>query len=365
MRRAVVGALVLVMVTVSVFATATLLDAGAQNSPPPVRVTVNATQIALPPKDATTQQAIARARVVPRPGVLRAVVSGTVLDPVHDPAVVLVDGEPAALDAHLRRGAAIVIRNGTDTVEPTLTREVVVPYPDQDKVATGRWLPGVEGLIVEVYGERSGEVVERRVEREPVPAREIPRPATVSAGSKVFLTFDDGPDPTYTPQVLDVLRAQGVRATFCMVGRYARARPDLVQRVRDEGHVLCNHTENHASLDKLSSAGVEAEIRGGAASIASAAGSAPTLFRLPYGATNAVVDEVINRLGVRVLGWNVDPSDYTRPGALVIQARVSAQVRPGAIVGLHDGGGDRSQTVAALPLMIASLRDAGYTFGTP
>jgi peptidoglycan/xylan/chitin deacetylase (PgdA/CDA1 family) len=348
-----------------VFVGVVMLDAGSTNSPAPVRVTVNGERVVMPARLATTEQALARARVVPRAGVLRSVVTGAVLDAAHDPAVVLVDGAPAAMYARLARGSEIVVRDGADAVEPTLTREVVVPYPDQDKVASGRWLPGVEGLAVEVYGERSGEVVERRTMREPVPAREIPRPATVSAGAMVFLTFDDGPDPTYTPQVLDVLRAQGVRATFCLVGRYARARPDLVRRIRDEGHVLCNHTESHASLDRLTSAGVEAEIRGGATSIASAAGSSPTLFRLPYGATNAVVDDVINRMGLRLLGWNVDPSDYTRPGALEIHARVSARVRPGAIVGLHDGGGDRSQTVAALPLMIASLRDAGYTFGTP
>jgi peptidoglycan/xylan/chitin deacetylase (PgdA/CDA1 family) len=354
-----------VLTVASVFAGVVVLEAGSTNSPAPVHVTVNGVRVALPPRIATADGALVYAGVALRAGVLRSAATGTVLDPAHDPAVVLVDGAPAAMYARVGRGAAIVTKDGVDAVEPTLTREVVVPYPDQDKVASGRWLPGVEGLVVEVYGEQSGEVVERRVEREPVPAREIPRPATVSAGSMVFLTFDDGPDPTYTPQVLDVLRAQGVRATFCLVGRYARARPDLVRRIRDEGHVLCNHTESHASLDRLSSAGVEAEIRGGATSIASAAGSSPRLFRLPYGATNAVVDDVINRLGLRLLGWNVDPSDYTRPGALVIQARVSAQVRPGAIVGLHDGGGDRSQTVAALPLMIASLRDAGYAFGTP
>ncbi len=360
-----VGALVLALMVSSVFTGVVVLEAGSTNSPAPVRVTVNGLRVVLPPRLATTERALAYVGVALRAGVLRSAATGTVLDPAHDPAVVLVDGEPAAMYTRLARGSAIVTKDGVDAVEPTLTREVVVPYPDQDKVASGRWLPGVEGLVVEVYGERSGEVVERRVEREPVPAREIPRPASVSAGSMVFLTFDDGPDPTYTPQVLDVLRAQGVRATFCLVGRYARARPDLVRRIRDEGHVLCNHSENHASLDTLSRAGVEAEIRNGGASIAAATGVSPSLFRLPYGRTNAVVDDVINRLGLRLLGWNVDPSDYTRPGALVIQSRVSAQVRPGGIVGLHDGGGDRSQTVAALPLMIASLRDAGYSFGTP
>jgi peptidoglycan/xylan/chitin deacetylase (PgdA/CDA1 family) len=91
----------------------------------------------------------------------------------------------------------------------------------------------------------------------------------------------------------------------------------------------------------------------------------PTLFRLPYGRNSAAAQDVIGRMGLRLLGWNVDPSDYTRPGAQAIASRVNAQARPGGIVLLHDGGGDRSQTLAALPLIIASLRAAGYTFGTP
>jgi peptidoglycan/xylan/chitin deacetylase (PgdA/CDA1 family) len=349
----------------SVFAGTVVLERGGTAPPLPMPVTVNGFRVTLPPGPATTEQALARAGVVPRAGVLRAAASGTVLDPAHDPAIVLVDGEPAAMYAPVTRGSAIVSEDGLDAVEPMLTREIVVPYPNQDKVAAGGWIPGVEGLIVEVYGERSGEVVERRTMREPVPAREIPRPAVVSAGTSVFLTFDDGPDPTYTPQVLDVLRAHGVRATFCVVGRYARARPDLVRRIRDEGHALCNHTENHANLAQLSSAGVEAEIRNAAASIASAVGVSPTLFRLPYGRNSAAAQDVIGRMGLRLLGWNVDPSDYTRPGAQAIASRVNAQARPGGIVLLHDGGGDRSQTLAALPLIIASLRAAGYTFGTP
>jgi peptidoglycan/xylan/chitin deacetylase (PgdA/CDA1 family) len=91
----------------------------------------------------------------------------------------------------------------------------------------------------------------------------------------------------------------------------------------------------------------------------------PTLFRFPYGRTSATAYGVVGRLGLRVLPWNVDPSDYTRPGTETIIARVAQAVKPGSIVLLHDGGGDRSQTVAAITSLITSLRAAGYVFGTP
>jgi len=91
----------------------------------------------------------------------------------------------------------------------------------------------------------------------------------------------------------------------------------------------------------------------------------PTLFRFPYGRTSATANGVVARLGLRVLGWTVDPSDYTRPGTDTIISRVAAAVKPGSIILFHDGGGDRSQTVAAVTSLITSLRAAGYTFGTP
>ena len=190
-------------------------------------------------------------------------------------------------------------------------------------------------------------------------------PATVSAGSAVFLTFDDGPDPTWTLRVLDVLRSAGVKATFCMIGRNVRAYPDIARRVVAEGHALCNHTDSHARLDTLSAGAIEAEITMAGNSIEAATGVRPTLFRFPYGRTSPTASGIVGRLGLRVVPWNVDPSDYTRPGTDTIIARVARTVKPGSIVLMHDGGGDRSQTVAALTSLITSLRAAGYNFGTP
>lgn len=318
----------------------------------------------LPVKHATAAKALARVGIVPRDGVLRAAATGAVVDPLYDHGYVLVNGRPASMDTRLKQGWRVDVHDGTDAVEAVATREVVLPYDNQDKAGQPGWLPGSEGLAEETYGEVSGEVVSRTVLKAPVAALEV-RVATVSAGSSVFLTFDDGPDPTWTPQVLDVLAKHGVKATFCMVGRYAKANPGLVQRVVAEGHTLCNHTQNHAALDALPADGVETEIATAQASISGAAGTAPAVFRIPYGRGSATVSAVAGKLGLSILGWNVDPSDYTRPGTDQIVARVSQAMRPGAIVLMHDGGGDRSQTVAALDRLIPMLKAAGYSFGRP
>jgi peptidoglycan/xylan/chitin deacetylase (PgdA/CDA1 family) len=330
-----------------------------------VAVRLNGEPLRLGRTRATLAVALARAGIDPHDGVLRSAGTATVLDTLYDPAVVTVNGIAVSMDARLRTHARIVVENGTDAVEPTVTRAVAIPYPNQDKVGQPGWLPGAEGEAEEVYGAISGEVVSRRVTRDPVAAQQILVPAAVSAGSSVFLTFDDGPDPTWTLRVLDVLRAAGVKATFCMVGRYARAYPDVARRVVAEGHALCNHTDSHASLDRLSAAGVESEIQSAGNAIQAATGVRPTLFRFPYGRTSATANTVVGRLGLRVLPWTVDPSDYTRPGTNTIIARVAQAVKPGSIVLFHDGGGDRSQTVAAITSLITSLRAAGYTFGTP
>jgi len=348
--------------------TVAVMNTRAEGHVTPARtlpVRVDGEPIRLGVARATLAQALRRAGIDPHDGVLRSAGTATVLDPLHDPAVVTVDGAAVSMDARLRRHARVVVENGTDTVEPIDTRTVAIPYPDQDKVGQPGWVAGAEGQAEEVYGTISGEVLSRRVTRDPVAAQQVVVPAAVSAGSSVFLTFDDGPDPTWTLRVLDVLRAAGIKATFCMIGRYVRAYPDVARRVVADGHTLCNHTDSHASLDRLGGGAVETEIQTAGDSIQAVTGVRPTLFRFPYGRTSGTANSVVARLGLRVLPWNVDPSDYTRPGTDTIITRVVQAVKPGSIVLFHDGGGDRSQTVAAVTALIASLRAAGYSFGTP
>lgn len=189
-------------------------------------------------------------------------------------------------------------------------------------------------------------------------APDVP-PARVPYRGTVYLTFDDGPDPRWTPQVLDILRRHGVEAVFFEVGTSVAAHPDLVRRVRREGHLIGNHTWNHASLTTLRGRAIRAQLD----RTERALGERPRCVRPPYGAHDARVDKVIRSRGQRVMLWSVDPQDWARPGVDRIVRRILRGVEPGARILMHDGGGDRSQTVAALEQVITRLQARGYRFG--
>ncbi|MFI7609123.1 polysaccharide deacetylase family protein [Micromonospora sp. NPDC049366] len=174
----------------------------------------------------------------------------------------------------------------------------------------------------------------------------------------VALTFDDGPSPTWTPKVLDQLRAARVKATFCLVGREAQRHPDLVRRIVREGHQLCNHSWRHnLDLGRLPVAEIRADLARTNKAIRAAAPGAPiTFYRQPGGQWTPEVVAVAKELGMRALHWSVDPQDWAKPPAKTISKRVVAAVRPGSIVLLHDGGGDRAATLAACPGVIADLK---------
>ncbi len=185
-------------------------------------------------------------------------------------------------------------------------------------------------------------------------------------GKTVALTFDDGPNPTYTPQILAELAAAQVPATFFTVGYVGAARPDLLRAESLAGNSVEDHTWNHADLTRLSPAAVADELQRTADLIFHATGVHPSCFRPPYAATNSTVVSVAAQLGLAQTLWNVDPTDWKRPGTAVIVDNVLSHAT-GAhlVIIMHDGGGDRSQTVAALPAIIAGLRSRGYRFVRP
>lgn len=187
--------------------------------------------------------------------------------------------------------------------------------------------------------------------------------ATGAVGT-VSLTFDDGPS-AYTPAVLEVLARHGVTATFCLVGTQARRQPALVRRIVADGHALCNHSMNHDDLSTWTADAVRADLTETTAAIRQAAPAATVpYFRAPYGSWGGSA-AVAAELGMSRLGWTVDPRDWSRPGTDVIVREVLAQVRPGGIVLMHDAGGDRTQTVEALEILIPRLRQDGWTFALP
>ena len=187
-------------------------------------------------------------------------------------------------------------------------------------------------------------------------------PAGSTTGRKtVALTFDDGPS-THTPQVLDILKRSGVKATFCVVGDNAAHFKATMKRIVAEGHQLCNHSRDHANLPKLSDGEAEDEITDAQAQITEAAGVKPKTLRFPYGAGNDHLRRMAKKRHLRILGWDIDPEDWRKPPAATITARIVAQVRPGDVVLMHDGGGDRSHTIASLSGTITKLKARDYTF---
>lgn len=186
-------------------------------------------------------------------------------------------------------------------------------------------------------------------------------------GLVCYLTFDDGPNPRATAPILETLGATGVPATFFQVGAHVRRFPDIARQVAGQGHEIGNHTFSHVKLHRRGPARVRAELQQAHDTIVHVTGRAPRTFRAPHGYRNPFVGREVRRLGYRVFGWSFGVWDSARPGADEIRRRVALKLRPGAIILLHDGDGydpegDRTQTAAALPGIIADARARGYEF---
>ncbi|WP_210593555.1 glycosyltransferase [Streptomyces sp. GESEQ-35] len=186
---------------------------------------------------------------------------------------------------------------------------------------------------------------------------------------RLVLTFDDGPDPTWTPKVLDVLKRHHAHAVFFVTGTMASRYPDLVRRIVDEGHEIGLHTFNHPDLSYQSKKRIDWELSQNQLSISGAAGIRTSLFRPPYSSFADAMDnkswpvtEYIGARGYITVVNNTDSEDWRRPGVREIIRRATPHGGKGAIVLMHDSGGDRSQTVAALDRLLPDLTARGYEF---
>ncbi|WP_329379894.1 polysaccharide deacetylase family protein [Streptomyces sp. NBC_01351] len=192
--------------------------------------------------------------------------------------------------------------------------------------------------------------------------------ASEGGANAVNITIDDGPDPRWTPKVLEVLAAYDVKATFCMLGPQAKAHPDLVKKVVAAGHRLCDHTMDHdTTMDKKPFAYQEQQILDAKKLIEEAAGAGAKVdyYRAPGGAFTPDSRRIAAANGMRPLGWNVDTKDFEKPGTAAIVDAVKRELANGPTVLFHDGGGNRAQTVEALDQVLAWLKEQGRPTGFP
>jgi len=329
-----------------------------------VAVEVDGRSIAVPAR-ATVAGVLRAADAMSHTGRLLSAKDGRVVATSGGTAArVRLNGKAASLGAHIEAGDSLVVVQGSDVVEKTIIREVRVPAPrvtvgtgeDVTHIAAGR-----DGLKREVVGAVTGDVLSTRTLKTALPR--VDRQESLSR-RVVALTFDDGPSQGQTEEVIAILRAHHVPATFFMLGRNVVNHPDIVASVAAAGNLIGNHSYTHTLLGHSSAREVRTEIARTNEAVQRAAAVTPTWFRPPGGSVDDALYAASRQMHVKPVLWTVDPQDWRGIKASTIADRISVAVRPGAVILLHDGGGDRTQTIKALPRIIKRLRVAGYTFVT-
>ncbi|MFF8602487.1 polysaccharide deacetylase family protein [Streptomyces sp. NPDC015232] len=197
------------------------------------------------------------------------------------------------------------------------------------------------------------------------PVRTRPFLHLTGVGRSMVLTFDDGPDPRYTPQILATLRRYGCRAMFFVCGEMAVDNQDLLREMAEDGHVVGNHSWSHPLVTRLRPSRIRQELGSTSDVVERALGTPPLWYRAPYGAWNRLSFEIGAELGMEPLAWTVDTLDWKEPPADTIVRRVLAGAGEGVVVLNHDAGGNRAHTVAALERYLPRLLDAGYSITVP
>jgi peptidoglycan/xylan/chitin deacetylase (PgdA/CDA1 family)/sulfur carrier protein ThiS len=323
-------------------------EPGTPPPPPPVRITVGDAPHEVPP-GTTLGDVIERYGLAPRDGRLLSV-SGEVLDLTIAPGHIELNGYPASSTTRLSPGDAILVKNGVDRAETT--RRTVERLPGRHLGNPERTLRRFRIRRITVEGSISGDVVS---------TSEVPVGRGVSH-DEVALTFDDGPWPVQTKQVVDILERFHVPASFFMVGDLVTRYPGIVRMVANAGMRIGNHSWDHPVDPPLADLNGErvAEEMARTAEALSSLGIVSRLFRPPGGSFDAAVLREADRQRMRVVTWSVDPRDWSsHTSARQIVHRVLRAVEPGSILLMHDGGGDQRATIHALPKIIRGIRRMG------
>ena len=297
------------------------------------------------------------------PGAVSATESGTIdFRERQTYTVYASEGQPFTAELRAPLGVWLDVRRDHLVVASAAQRSQLV---EAELPATGGWkLTVVSSHAGESGYELTVEVLPRP-DPGPTPTTTsqkvtVPRPVTPDDdGDVVYLTFDDGPHPDYTPQMLDVLARHDARATFFVVGSLAQAYPDIIQRIAAEGHTIANHTWKHEDLAGLSRAAFDETISRTQMVLGDLA--TPCL-RPPYGSIDAFTREWASDHGLSLLTWDATPSDWLRPPAEEIADYIVQWARPGVVLLMHDGGGDRSTTVQGLDMALERLADRGLRY---
>ncbi len=337
-----------------------------------INVTVNGVELTLKP-GTTIEGVIEEGHASPNAGNLLAIDGSLLEQGAGQPFTATVDGEPADGQTALQSGDVVQISDGGDTTEETTTEEVSIPFGTSSSEGYGAihvYSQGTDGVMQRVTGTRSG-IVQETVLQEPVDAGYLQYNADTGDEKVVALTFDDGPWDTTTQQILDILKENGAVATFFTIGNQIAGHEDLVKEAVENGNQVCTHTWDHAdgsgqgvNLTYMTPQEQIDEVEKGRQAIADATGQeASKVIRAPGGNFYGDTVQILEPYITAEINWNIDTEDWRRPGVDAIVAQIES-AQPGDIILMHDGGGDRSQTVEALSIALPYLKEQGFSFVT-
>lgn len=342
----------------------------------PVDITLDGAPTTIEGSQRTIQGLIDAGTVTPTPGNHLAVDGSVLKQGGGEAASVKLNGQATSDFATLLMdGDTIEVTNGKDTTEESTEETKTTKPAKADVKLTGTGaihaLSGPSEETVKVVTGKESGLTQTTVLKKSS-GLSVKRYNADTKGKKMIaLTFDDGPWPTTTDEILDILSSNGAKATFFTIGKQIPNHTSSVKRMKDDGHQICTHTYDHASgsgrgvnITYMTKAEQRAEIEKGMKAIEDVTGDkASKVVRLPGGNVNEETYRNLSDLITAEINWSIDTEDWSRPGADAIYQRLK-NASAGSIILMHDGGGDRSQTVAALKKALPELKAQGYSFVT-